>query len=89
MGKLSTMITEGRNADNSNILDRIDDSLELDSESWLSILNKFIMLGLIWFASAKLPQNSELILTMCGSLLTMVLLVLFPILIFNKVFKHT
>ena len=89
MGKLSTMITEGRNADNSNILDRIDDSLELDSESWLSILNKFIMLGLIWLASAKLPQNSEVILTMCGSLLTMILLVLFPILIFNKVFKHT
>jgi hypothetical protein len=30
MSNLSTMVTEGRNADNSNILDRIDDSLDLE-----------------------------------------------------------
>jgi len=83
------MITEGRNADNSNILDRIDDSLEQEQESWMSIVAKVAVLGFVGLASTKLPQNSEIILTMCGSILTMVLLVLFPVLIFNKVFKHT
>lgn len=83
------MLTDGRNEDNSNILDRIDDSYDTDKESYFSIAAKFIMLGLIWYAGIKIPQNCETPLTICGSFLTMLLLVLFPILIFNKVYKHT
>ena len=90
MGKFTTMLTDGRSdQSSSNILDRIDDSYANDSESFLSVAAKLGMLGLIWFVGIKIPQNSETPLTICGSFLSMLLLVLFPILIFNKVYKHT
>lgn len=90
MRKFTTMIRDGRgDANGSNILDRIDDSMETESESLLSVAAKFIVLGSIWFVGMKIPQNCDMPLTICGSLITMLLLVLFPILIFNKVYKHS
>lgn len=56
MEKFKTMIMEGRSdANGSNILDRIDDSMETESESYLSIAAKLVMIGLIWFIGMKIP----------------------------------
>jgi hypothetical protein len=56
LGKLKTMITEGRNHVNSNILGKMDDSAEEDnSESYPMVAFKILLLSLIWFVSIKVP----------------------------------
>ena len=53
------------------------------------MISRLAILSGIWYMSIKIPQNGEVILQICGALLSTILLVLFPILIFNKVNRHS
>ena len=52
-------------------------------------LGRLIMLAFVLLLSMKLPQNIELLLEVSGGLLCTTLSILFPILIFNKTFRHS
>jgi len=64
----------------------MDREEEKDS-AWCNLF-KLAFLGAVVYASIKVPQNINLILQLTGGLFLMILLGLFPMVIFNKTMGH-
>lgn len=52
------------------------------------LLSRLSILGIVIVLSLKLPQNIELLLQITGGFFGTILLILYPILVFNKVYNQ-